>query len=180
MRRLNTTLIATALAVLGQLPREALANPANARVSTAPRATPANATRAASTGVTSRVGHRIEVNEHFVSAAADHCEYEANVRGSIARGAGEQYVPDLAVDANVRCLNAQGEHLTSRTLAGQSFSRADLLGALSGRGAVVGVADGRTCTFTPTFRIDGDCLVVQTVTQSCARAGVGGGPDLDE
>lgn len=181
MRTLHTTVIATALLALVAAPVCASADDSAAPSSSTPLAASArDRAHAAAKSSAAIAGRDIHVNEHFARAAEDHCQYEANVRGSLVRGVSGQFVPDLAIESNVHCLYSQGEHLTVRTLAGKSLSLTDLLRALADRGAVQGVADGRICAFTPTFAIDRDRLAVQSVTQSCEHAGLGVGPDLDQ
>jgi hypothetical protein len=140
----------------------------------------------------------IQVREHFVRNVADHCQFVANVRGTLQPVGGrpigggvpqpgmvpqplqtQSFIPDLSVDVDVVCPNSQGEHLTVRTLAGQPLTQSQLLQALSDRASVVAVSGGRICTFTPTFTLRNNILQGQSVGQQCERPSVGGGPIED-
>lgn len=126
------------------------------------------------------------VNERYVRALGNGCDYVATVRGSmqprIARNPGRDertYRTDLTLDAHVECRGQVQASAAMFRLRRGRVTETELRQTLASRGRIATAAGGnRTCAYTPAFAVANNRIETRAVWQSCSvtPTAIGGGP----
>ena len=88
------------------------------------------------------------------------------------------YEPTLSIDASLRC--PQSRSLNTGTLSGRAFTSQQLEQVLEARARVLNGASPMVCALTPDFTMQQSRIRGQSLTQSCLRGAIGGGPQSQD